>query len=259
MTLANWKLVRLCLATGVMTGAVAVNVSAEEAPAGVARIAKPRQRAANAVQQAGFADWAESAGERVESFNQSFNERVYGAPQPTEPIETAEPREPFRFTGFRKQSAAPELVEGEWLVNGPNGECDCPECQGKHGKKWGFKKLHGHGHGYGHGCDVQHGGWPCNSCGYNTGYDMLGYFHSKFGFFCPSGAGGPGSPFFGKYARVYPQDVNHFDGRDGQLFAAQGYGAPMAVPLAPVVGHTYNYGWGVPSSRLTPISHLAPR
>ena len=92
-----------------------------------------------------------------------------------------------------------------------------------------------------------------------SGRDMLGYFHSKFGYFCPSGAGGAGAPFFGKYARVYPQDVNYFDGRDGQLYAAQGYGAPMAVPLAPVVGHTYNYGWGIPSSRLTPISHHAYR
>jgi len=31
------------------------------------------------------------------------------------------------------------------------------------------------------------------------------------------------------------------------------------VPMAPVVNHTYNYGWGIPSSRLTPVSHpVAP-
>ena len=88
---------------------------------------------------------------------------------------------------------------------------------------------------------------------------MLYYFKCKFGFLTPTGNGGPGSPWHGKYSRVYPQDVNYFDARDGQLWAAQGYGVPMAVPLAPTVGHAYNYSWGVPASRLTPISHVAPR
>jgi hypothetical protein len=79
----------------------------------------------------------------------------------------------------------------------------------------------------------------------------------KFGYFIPTGNGGTGTPLFGKYARVYPQDPSYFDQRDGQLYSAQGYGVPVAVPLAPVVGHQYNYGWGIPSSRLTPISHPA--
>lgn len=88
---------------------------------------------------------------------------------------------------------------------------------------------------------------------------MLYYFKSKFGCLTPTGNGGVGSPHIGKYSRVYPQDVNHFDQRDGQLWAAPGYGAPMAVPLAPTVGHAYNYSWGIPASRLTPISNVAPR
>lgn len=95
--------------------------------------------------------------------------------------------------------------------------------------------------------------------GYHTGSDMKNYFLCKFGYFVPTGNGGTGAPFIGSYARVYPQDPSYFDQRDGQLWGAEGYGAPVAVPLAPVVGHQYNYSWGIPSSRLTPISRLAPQ
>lgn len=90
-----------------------------------------------------------------------------------------------------------------------------------------------------------------------SGQAMVDYFRCKFKYFIPTGGGGAGVPWVGKYGRVYPQDPYYFDQRDGQTWAAQGYGAPMAVPLAPVVGHSYNYGWGIPSSRLTPISHPA--
>lgn len=69
---------------------------------------------------------------------------------------------------------------------------------------------------------------------------------------------GPDRPLFGCYDIVYPADPYYFDKRDGQVYAAQGYGGPVSVPLAPMVRHTYNYGWGVPSSRLTPISHPVP-
>ena len=91
----------------------------------------------------------------------------------------------------------------------------------------------------------------------DSGQAMCDYFRCKFGYFIPTGAGGAGVPWVGKYSRVYPQDPHYFDQRDGQAYAAQGYGAPIAVPLAPVVGHTYNYGWGIPSSRLTPVSRPA--
>ena len=77
----------------------------------------------------------------------------------------------------------------------------------------------------------------------------------KFGYFIPSGSCGKGTPPIGVYSMVYPVNPQHFDGRDGQVYAAQGYAGPVSVPIAPVVNHTYNYGWGVPSSRLTPISH----
>lgn len=77
----------------------------------------------------------------------------------------------------------------------------------------------------------------------------------KFGYFVPTGCGGAGCPPLGHYSMVYPVNPYHFDQRDGQVYAASGYGGPVSVPLAPVVHHTYNYGWGIPSSRLTPISH----
>lgn len=90
-----------------------------------------------------------------------------------------------------------------------------------------------------------------------SGQDMCDYFKAKFGYFIPTGGGGAGLPWVGHYGRVYPVNPYHTDSRDGQVWAAQGYGVPIAVPLAPVVGHTYEYGWGVPSSRLVPVSHPA--
>ncbi len=138
----------------------------------------------------------------------------------------------------------------------------------------GYGLPSGHGHGLGHGMYTHgsygqggmaygHGGWnggncPDGSC-YGGKHDaMLEYFKCKFGFLFPTGCGGYGCPPIGKYARVYPQDPSYFDQRDGQAWGAAGYGIPIAVPLAPVVSHQYNYSWGTPASRLTPISRLAP-
>ena len=88
----------------------------------------------------------------------------------------------------------------------------------------------------------------CNQCGNGTG---------GFGSF----ACGPSTQTngcwligFGSYDIVYAADPNYFDSRDGRVYSAQGYGIPMSVPLAPNVEHAYSYGWGIPSSRLTPIS-----
>ena len=78
----------------------------------------------------------------------------------------------------------------------------------------------------------------------------------KLGYFCPDGGiDGKGVPPWGRYRMVYPVNPSYFDQRDGQVYAASGYGGPVSVPLAPNVNHTYNYGWGIPSSRLTPIAH----
>jgi hypothetical protein len=91
----------------------------------------------------------------------------------------------------------------------------------------------------------------------HSGQAMIDYFKCKFGYFIPTGGGGQGIPWVGHYGRVYPVNPYYNDSRDGQVWAAQGYGVPISVPLAPVVGHTYEYGWGVPSSRLVPVSHPA--
>lgn len=50
----------------------------------------------------------------------------------------------------------------------------------------------------------------------------------------------------------HPNDMN-------AGYAAQGFGGPVTVPLAPNVRDAYNYSWGLPSSRLTPIGYPAPR
>ena len=70
----------------------------------------------------------------------------------------------------------------------------------------------------------------------------------------PSGCCGKGCPLAGCYDMAYAANPYHFDQRDGSLYAAQGYGTHITVPLAPNVHHTYNYGWGIPSSRITNIS-----
>jgi hypothetical protein len=85
--------------------------------------------------------------------------------------------------------------------------------------------------------------------------EKFNWFRCKFGYFFPSGTCGKGSAIAGHYSMVYPVNPDYQDPRDCQVYAAQGYNGPVAVPLAPVVNHTYNYGWGVPSSRLTPVSH----
>ncbi len=80
----------------------------------------------------------------------------------------------------------------------------------------------------------------------------------KLAYFCPMGNCGQGVPPLGWYDMVYAAGPNYFDPRDGQLYAAQGYGVPISVPLAPTVRHTMNYSNGMPSSRLTPISTVIP-
>ena len=67
-----------------------------------------------------------------------------------------------------------------------------------------------------------------------------------------------GCCLMGCYGLVYAVNPDYFDQRDGQLFSAPGYGSPITIPLAPNVHHEFNYGWGIPSSRITHISHRAP-
>jgi len=54
-----------------------------------------------------------------------------------------------------------------------------------------------------------------------------------------------------RYCRYEPFSRN--DCRDQYINSQPGYGVPVTVPLAPVVCKQYNYGWGLPSSRLTHV------
>ncbi len=57
------------------------------------------------------------------------------------------------------------------------------------------------------------------------------------------------------YRRCYcrPEPFARNDCRDQYINSQQGYGVPVTVPLAPVVCKQYNYGWGLPASRLTHV------
>lgn len=251
--IANWTLTRFCLAGGLLLVATGSQTWAQDR-VGVVRIAAPRSTRPNStgVQQTSFADRIDDLSDAAEGVAESLADA-------TSRIENrmAENRNAVRNVAFGRHhrdaepvvECPPAVQDDGTVAHGENCHCKrCREC-----RKIDRKLVKQHNP-------------PCNAygncgpwCTGHSGHDMLCYFHSKFGFLCPSGNGGAGSPFCGSYSRVYPQDVGYFDGRDGQLYAAQGYGVPIAVPLAPTVGHTYNYSWGIPSSRLTPISHLAPR
>lgn len=91
--------------------------------------------------------------------------------------------------------------------------------------------------GRGGDCNQCHGGWGRNGC-------QNGNCH----------AGGPLRRCLagGCYR---PVDGYYQDPRDSQVWAATGFNVPVTVPLAPVVKYQYNYGWGVPSSRLTQVGN----
>jgi hypothetical protein len=119
---------------------------------------------------------------------------------------------------------------------GPNCQCGksmgygiCGKC-GRHGEIFGNGLC---GHCCGCGIPIPCLGIPVPGC---FGYGALG----------------------GCYGRVYAVNPYYHDFRDGAVYAAQGYNAPIAVPLAPNVDYQYNYGWGIPSSRLTPVSRVVP-
>ncbi|WP_144996179.1 hypothetical protein [Polystyrenella longa] len=96
----------------------------------------------------------------------------------------------------------------------------------------------------------------CNSI--DRGFRQLFVNGNKHSYFCPEGSGGQGTPPVGCYDMIYSANPQQFDQRDGSVYAAQAYGVPVSVPLAPNVKQAYNYSWGVPSSRLTRISRVAP-
>lgn len=82
------------------------------------------------------------------------------------------------------------------------------------------------------------------------------HVHNKLNYFIPSGGDGGGVPLYGSYSRVYAIQPDYHDPRDSQVFAAPHTGVPTIVPVAPNVRHQYNYSWGIPSSRITPLYNV---
>lgn len=84
------------------------------------------------------------------------------------------------------------------------------------------------------------------------------YLKKRFGYFNPTGCCRGGCPPVGSYKIIYATNPGHFDPRDGRIYAAPSTGIPVAVPIAPNVRYTWNYGQGMPSSRLTQLSTFVP-
>lgn len=97
--------------------------------------------------------------------------------------------------------------------------------------------------------------WHAQTSNYQARNQKLS--NHLFGWMIPSGCGGQGCPPFGKYQVTYANDPAYADARDGQVYGAQGYGTHMNVPMAPNVRQSYNYSWGTPASRITPIGQYA--
>ena len=148
---------------------------------------------------------------------------------------------------------------GSQLGNGIFSGQDWQDSGSRGNKAWG-SDFHRRARAHTQGLERAYGrstGHPSMYRHDTSGQAMIDYFKCKFGYFIPTGGDGSGLPWVGHYSRVYPVNPYHNDARDGQVWAAQGYGIPVSVPLAPVVGHTYEYSSGIPSSRLVPVSHPA--
>jgi len=92
----------------------------------------------------------------------------------------------------------------------------------------------------------------CRNC-YGVGYGSSGYYGGNSGAY-----GGYSGGSYGGSVRsgVYPAIGYYYDVRDTQTYAAQGYHVPVTVPIPPIT-RAYNYGWGIPSTRLSPVGGYA--
>jgi hypothetical protein len=108
------------------------------------------------------------------------------------------------------------------------------------------------GLGHGETCDCD----ASASC--SGGHSCCGIWHTCL---CGGADHGYGYRFldWNGYTLTYPVNPWYYDVRDTRVYAAAGFGAPMTVPLAPTVQTQVNYSWGIPASRITPISRVAPQ
>lgn len=142
--------------------------------------------------------------------------------------------------------------------NGAGGACNCQNgngrngagcnCRNGNGRNGAGGLCYGNGHGVGNGngnCPAGNGNCRNGNKGLLGGLmNMLGMNGNG----CSNGMCGNCNGK--KKCGMVPVDPCYCDPRDLELYSAQGYNVPVAVPLPPVVRSTYNYGWGVPSSRL---------
>lgn len=256
------KQFRNALVAGLMMTAATSSLSAgDPSSAGVVRIrdgAPPVARPAGGVRPAGHEDGAPVYWNAYESTGQKIIYRM--TPPPEEEVgnwvdESASKGKrrwfDFNWTWFRKKK------DGAGCPDGSCRQHKTHESLPGHVVKHFFPDVRGRG---GHGLF----GGNCQLNPYESQCEETAWFrhrHAKacrwnrywYGVYRRDGAG------TGKYEIAYPLNLQHFDPRDGKVYAAPEWGIPMAVPLAPNVEHTYNYGWGVPNSRLTRISYPVPR
>jgi len=100
----------------------------------------------------------------------------------------------------------------------------------------------------------------CQNYGYPTGYCPAGNCQNCYG--CPCHSCCLGNCFkklsLMNHGKIHPMNPGFVDDRDTTYYSAQGYGLPVVVPMAPNVRYQYNYGWGLPSSRITKVPYGFP-
>jgi hypothetical protein len=136
---------------------------------------------------------------------------------------------------------------------------------GRHGRGGYVDNLYAQGHGgrggYGaDGCPTcrhghRHGHGDCDACrGGSAGNGLAGNGCDNGQ--CNGGCRGGGCLGGGCYK---PVNGWYRDPRDSEVYSAVGYNVPVAVPLPPVVKYQYQYGWGIPASRLTRVTNTYQR
>jgi len=160
-----------------------------------------------------------------------------------------------------------------------NAACGCDVCRGHGGRGRGrggygpygrggsnyvdglyAQGYGGRGHGYGtDGCPTcrhgrRHGQGDCDACrGGHAGRGRAGDGCDNCRGTRCAGRGCLGGGCYKPVAGWYQ------DPRDSEVYSAVGYNVPVAVPLPPVVKYQYQYGWGLPASRLTRVTNSYQR
>ena len=250
MNTLNWKRVGLRLISGLATCLLATGLYAQSPESvGIVRVSDQSQQThpmqtqsrAQRIQQTSL-----SRGSKVDA-----NRGYLMQPAPYGNSEMRDARTGNPVVDLIRTASASSTTSVE-----SHPATSCPSCQSGNCGSSGCRSCGG-GCGYGN----------CDSCDSDSNFNRFlkdashyqtSLLHRLFGYFIPDGCCGQGCPTFGHYNLSYSANPRYFDPRDGRVYAAEGYNIPMAVPLAPNVRHTYNYGWGIPSSRRTPISTRAP-